>query len=92
MVPGSCVLDAGLQATLGFDDISFAEPAGGDPVITGIASATDYRSDTDTVIATFRCKVKAGVAGELKAELKDLEFFSVDFTERTERFSVLRQP
>ena len=89
VVPGSCVLDAGLQATLGFDDISFAEPAGGDPVITGIASATDYRSDTDTVIATFRCKVKAGVAGELKAELKDLEFFSVDFTERTERFSVL---
>ena len=89
VVPGSCVLDAGLQATLGFDDISFAEPAGGDPVITGIASATDYRSDTDTVIATFRCKVKAGVAGELKAELTDLEFFSVDFTERTERFSVL---
>lgn len=89
VVPGSCVLDAGLQATLGFDDISFAEPAGGDPVITGIASATDYRSDTDTVIATFRCKVKAGVAGELKAELTDLEFFSVDFIERTERFSVL---
>ena len=89
VVPGSCVLDAGVQATLGFDDISFAEPAGGDPVITGIASATDYRSDTDTVIATFRCKVKAGVAGELKAELTDLEFFSVDFTERTERFSVL---
>lgn len=89
VVPGSCVLDAGLQATLGFDDISFAEPAGGDPVITGIASATDYRSDTDTVIATFRCKVKAGVTGELKAELTDLEFFSVDFTERTERFSVL---
>ena len=86
VVAGSCQLAAGLKATLGFDDISFAE--GTDFVITGIASAANYRSDADTVIATFKCKVDAGVSGNLKADLKELEFYSVDFTDNTSRFSV----
>ena len=86
VVAGSCQLAAGLKATLGFDDISFTE--GTDYVITGIASAANYRSDSDTVIATFKCKVDAGVSGNLTADLKELEFYSVDFTDNTSRFSV----
>ena len=87
VVAGSCQLAAGLKATLGFDDISFTE--GTDFVITGIASAANYRSDADTVIATFKCKVDTSAPGNLKAELKDLEFYSVDFTDNTSRFSVV---
>ena len=87
VVAGSCQLAAGLKATLGFDDISFAE--GTDFVITGIASASNYRSDADTVIATFKCKVDTSAPGNLKADLKELEFYSVDFTDNTSRFSVV---
>ena len=87
VVAGSCQLATGLKATLGFDDISFAE--GTEYVITGIASAANYRSDADTVIATFKCKVDTSAPGNLKAELKELEFYSVDFTDNTSRFSVV---
>ena len=87
VVAGSCQLAAGLKATLGFDDISFTE--GTDYVITGVASAANYRSDADTVIATFKCKVDTSAPGNLKAELKELEFYSVDFTDNTSRFSVV---
>ena len=86
VVAGSCQLAAGLKATLGFDDISFTE--GTDFVIMGVASAANYRSDSDTVIATFKCKVDAGVSGNLTADLKELEFYSVDFINNTSRFSV----
>ena len=87
VVAGSCKLAAGLKATLGFDDISFTE--GTDYVIMGVASAANYRSDSDTVIATFKCKVDAGVSGNLTADLKELEFYSVDFINNTSRFSVV---
>ena len=87
VVAGSCRLATGLKATLGFDDISFTE--GTDFVITGIASAANYRSDADTVIATFKCKVDTSAPGNLKADLKELEFYSVDFTDNTSRFRVV---
>ena len=87
VVAGSCQLAAGLKATLGFDDISFTE--GTDYVITGVASAANYRSDADTVIATFKCKVDTSAPGNLTAELKELEFYSVDFINNTSRFSVV---
>ena len=86
VVAGSCRLATGLKATLGFDDISFTE--GTEYVITGVASAANYRSDADTVIATFKCKVDTSAPGNLKADLKELEFYSVDFTDNTSRFSV----
>ena len=86
VVAGSCQLAAGLKATLGFDDISFTE--GTEYVIMGVASAANYRSDADTVIATFKCKVDTSAPGNLKAELKELEFYSVDFIDNTSRFSV----
>lgn len=87
VVAGSCQLAAGLKATLGFDDISFTE--GTEYVIMGVASAANYRSDADTVIATFKCKVDTSAPGNLKAELKELEFYSVDFINNTSRFSVV---
>ena len=87
VVAGSCQLAPGLKATLGFDDISFAE--GTDFVITGSASAANYRSDADTVIATFKCKVDTSTPGNLTADLKELEFYSVDFKDHTSRFSVV---
>ena len=87
VVAGSCQLTPGLKATLGFDDISFTE--GTEYVITGVASAANYRSDADTVIATFKCKVDTSAPGNLKAELKELEFYSVDFINNTSRFSVV---
>lgn len=87
VVAGSCQLAAGLKATLGFDDISFTE--GTEYVITGVASAANYRSDADTVIATFKCKVDTSAPGNLKADLKELEFYSVDLTDNTSRFSVV---
>ena len=86
VVAGSCQLAAGLKATLGFDDISFTE--GTEYVITGVASAANYRSDADTVIATFKCKVDTSAPGNLKADLKELEFYSVDLIDNTSRFSV----
>ena len=86
VVAGSCRLATGLKATLGFDDISFTE--GTEYVITGVASAANYRSDADTVIATFKCKVDTSAPGNLKADLKELEFYSVDFMDNTSRFSV----
>ena len=86
VVAGSCQLATGLKATLGFDDISFTE--GTDYVITGVASAANYRSDADTVIATFKCKVDTSAPGNLKADLKELEFYSVDFMNNTSRFRV----
>ena len=86
VVAGSCRLATGLKATLGFDDISFTE--GTDYVITGVASAANYRSDADTVIATFKCKVDTSAPGNLKADLKELEFYSVDFMNNTSRFRV----
>ena len=87
VVAGSCQLAAGLKATLGFDDISFTE--GTEYVITGVASAANYRSDADTVIATFKCKVDTSAPGNLKADLKELEFYSVDLIDNTSRFSVV---
>ncbi len=85
VVAGSCQLAAGLKETLGFDDISFTEAA--EYLISGSSVTANYRSDTDTVIATFRGKV-GNVTGELKVGLKELEFYSVDFTDNTSRFSV----
>ena len=42
------------------------------------------------MIATFKCKVDAGATGTLEVGLKELEFYSVDFTDNTSRFSVVK--
>ena len=76
-VAGSRSLASGLKATLGFDDVAFTENmATGRHIINGVASAADYESAADTVIATFKCKVDAGATGTLEVGLKELEFAS----------------
>ena len=91
-VAGSRSLASGLKATLGFDDIAFTENmAIGRHIINGAASAADYASAADTVIATFKCTVDAGATGTLEVGLKELEFISCQtFEDITSRFSVVK--
>lgn len=76
-----------LKDTLGFDTVDWTETS---KRINGVASAADYESNTDTEIATFKCKVDEGATGSLKVGLTNLEFGSCQtFTEHTDRFSVV---
>ena len=91
-VSGSGALAPGLKAKLGFDDISFTENAAtGRCIINGAASAADYASTADTVIATFRCTVNADATGVQELGLTELEFVSCrTFEEITSNFSVVK--
>ena len=91
-VAGSGSLASGLKATLAFDDVAFTENmATGRHIINGTASAADYESAADTVIATFRCTVDAGATGTLEVGLTELEFISCQtFDDITSRFSVVK--
>ena len=91
-VSGSGALAPGLKAKLGFDDISFTENAAtGRCIINGAASAADYASTADTVIATFRCTVNADATGVQELGLTELEFVSCQtFEEITSNFSVVK--
>ena len=74
-VAGSRSLASGLKATLGFDDVAFTENmTTGRHTINGVASAANYESAADTVIAAFKCKVDAGATGTLEVGLTELEF------------------
>ena len=91
-VSGSGALAPGLKAKLGFDDISFTgNAATGRCIINGAASAADYASTADTVIATFRCTVNADATGVQELGLTELEFVSCQtFEEITSNFSVVK--
>ena len=91
-VADSGSLATGLKATLGFDDVAFTENmATGRHIINGAASAADYESAADTVIATFKCTVDAGATGTLEVGLTELEFVSCQsFEDHTSRFSVVK--
>ena len=90
-------LAEGLKETLGFDVANWDEPAdriyAGDypgAMISGGASAADYNSDTDTVLATFDCTVDEDASGDLEVGLYNLEFCSCQtWTDHTSRFSVV---
>lgn len=71
-VSGSGSLAAGLKAKLGFDTVDYTEGTKeGKPriMINGAASAANYESAADTVIATFKCTVDAGATGTLEVGL-----------------------
>ena len=86
-VPNSGKLADNLMNTLGFDDVSFTEKS---KIIGGVASAADYKSDTDTVLATFRCKVDEGFTGTAKVDLTYLEFYSCrTWEEHTSEYMVV---
>ena len=96
-VDNSGKLADGLKETLGFDILDWTEEndrpyAGEFPgcMINGVASAADYYSDTDTVLATFDCTVDEGASGVLQLGLYNLEFYSCqgEWPDHTDRFSV----
>ena len=95
-VANSGKLADGLRNTLGFDTVEWTEEsARTDPeypgsMISGCASAADYSSGTDTVLATFQCKVNDGFTGTVKVGLKKLEFYSCQtWTDHTSDYSVV---
>ena len=97
-VDNSGKLADGLKETLGFDILDWTEEndrpyAGEFPgcMINGVASAADYYSDTDTVLATFDCTVDEGASGVLQLGLYNLEFYSCqgEWPDHTDRFSVV---
>ena len=87
-VENSTALADGLKATLGFDDVAWTEIS---KMINGVASAADYESNTDTVIAKFQCTVDADFSGTAEVGLTNLEFGSCQtFEYHTDRFSVVK--
>ena len=87
-VENSTELADGLKATLGFDDVAWTEIS---KMINGVASAADYESNTDTVIAEFKCTVDADFSGTAEVGLTNLEFGSCQtFEYHTDRFSVVK--
>ena len=87
-VENSTELTDGLRATLGFDDVAWTEIS---KMINGVASAADYESNTDTVIAKFQCTVDADFSGTAEVGLTNLEFGSCQtFEYHTDRFSVVK--
>ena len=72
-VANSGKLADGLRETLGYDTADWTEVT---KRINGVASAADYSSDKDTVLATFQCTVDDDASGTLKAGLDNLEFYS----------------
>ena len=87
-VENSTELADGLKTTLGFDDVAWTEIS---KMINGVASAADYESNTDTVIAKFQCTVDADFSGTAEVGLTNLEFGSCQtFEYHTDRFSVVK--
>ena len=77
-VEGSGKLADNLKNTLGYDDTSWTENTldRNTERLTGMASAADYESTTDTELAKFKCKVEDGATGTLEVGLDNLEFYS----------------
>lgn len=86
-VVGSGKLSEGLQEILGFDALDWTEVS---KMINGYASQADYRSDTDTVLATFKCTVDDDCDENVTVGLTNLEFYSCqgEWPDLTSRYSV----
>lgn len=87
-VAGSGKLADGLKETLGFDAADWTEVT---KRINGGASAADYSSDTDTVLATFQCTVDDDASGTLEVGLDNLEFYSCQtWEDHTAEYRVIK--
>ena len=85
-VANSGKLADNLRTNLGFDAADWTEVS---KMVNGYASAADYVSDTDTLLATFQCTVDNGFTGTVSVGLKNLEFGSCQtFEYHTDRFHV----
>ncbi|MGM9667687.1 MAG: Ig domain-containing protein [Eubacteriales bacterium] len=87
-VANSGKLADGLKETLGFDTADWTEVT---KRINGVASAADYSSDKNTVLATFQCTVNDGASGTLEVGLDNLEFYSCQtWDDHTEDYLVVK--
>ena len=87
-VANSGKLADSLTRTLGFDKANWVEDK---KRIDGISSASDYNSDTDTVLATFQCTVNEGFTGTTEVGLGNLEFYSCrTWEDNTSYYSVVK--
>lgn len=68
-------LAGGLKRELGFDFADFTELS---LMINGGASASDYSSDSETVLCTFSCTADEGFRGKVEVGLTELEFYSCE--------------
>lgn len=93
-VANSGKLADGLKATLGFDAADWTDATinvEGKNRINGGASAADYSSDKDTVLATFRCTVDDDASGTLEVGLDNLEFYSCQtWEDHTAKYRVIK--
>ena len=86
-IEGSGMIVANAQATMGFDSLDWTEQT---LMINGCASAHDYTSASDTVIASFRCTVERNASGALSVGLTNVEMGSCQsFGIFTELFNVV---
>lgn len=93
-VANSGKLADGLKETLGFDAADWTDATinlEGKNRINGGASAADYSSDKDTVLATFQCTVNNDAAGTLEVGLDNLEFYSCQtWIDHTAEYRVIK--
>ena len=93
-VANSGKLADGLKETLGFDAADWTDATinvEGKNRINGGASAADYSSDKDTVLATFQCTVNDDASGTLEVGLDNLEFYSCQTWENhTAEYQVIK--
>ena len=92
----SFVADSGsladnLEQTLGFTNLKFIQDSavGGAYLISGAAVNKDYASESDTLIATFKCKVDPGWTGTKEVDLKNLEIYSINYQDYTSAYSTV---
>ena len=76
----------GAKEAMGFDALDFTQNS---LMINGYASAADYKSESDTVLATFECTVDAEATGVLTVGLTNIELGSCETFEVYDTDSVV---
>jgi len=74
-VAGSGAAASGAKEAMGFDALDFTEAS---VMLNGYASSADYKSESDTVLATFECTVNAEATGVLTVGLTNIELGSCE--------------
>ena len=76
----------GAKEAMGFDALDFTQSS---LMINGYASAADYKSESETVLATFECTVDAEATGVLTVGLTNIELGSCETFEVYDTDSVV---
>ena len=84
-VSGSAAMAEDLQATLGFDTLDWTE----NMLMLNGYGTRNYTNESETVLLTFRCKVKDGVSGEQTVTLADgFEIYDEAFTDYSGQYTI----